>query len=82
MPASHIQWPPAEFVGRQKVAEFQTRRGVERIFRLESTLLHIGRGSGGAVWTAVSKQAGPERSDNDQAAWKHFQINVKVQIEH
>ena len=49
MPASHIQWSPAEFVDRQKVAEFQTRQGVERIFRLKSTLSHIGRGSGGAL---------------------------------
>ena len=48
---SHIQRSPAEFVDRQKVAEIQIRQGVERIFRLKSTLLHFGRGSGGALRT-------------------------------
>ena len=45
MPTSHIQRSPAEFVDRPKVA---IRQGVERIFRLKSTLSHFGRGSGGA----------------------------------
>ena len=38
MPTSHIQRSPAEFVDRQKVAEFQIRQGVdgvEGIFSLE-----------------------------------------------
>ena len=48
MPASRMQRSPAEFVDHQKVAEFQTRQGVERIFRLKSTLSHLGQGSGGA----------------------------------
>ena len=52
MPRSHIQRSPAEFVDRQKVAEIQIRQGVERIFRLKSTLSHDGRGSGGALWTS------------------------------
>ena len=47
MPSSHIQRSPAEFVDRQKVAEFC--QGVERIFRLKSTLSHFGRGKGAAV---------------------------------
>lgn len=48
MPASHIQRSSAELVDRQKVAELQTRQAVEIIFRLKSTLSHIGRGSVGA----------------------------------
>ena len=44
MPTSHIQRSPAEFVDRPNVAEFHIRQGVERIFRLKSTLSHFGRG--------------------------------------
>ena len=48
MPASHIQRSPAEFkfVDRQKVVEFQTRQGVERIFRFKYTLSHFWTGLG------------------------------------
>ena len=46
---SHIQRSPAKFVDRQKVAKFQIRQGVERVFPLKSTLSHFGRGSGGAL---------------------------------
>ena len=38
LPTSHIQRSPAEFVDRPKVAEFNIRQGVDRIFRLKSTL--------------------------------------------
>ena len=57
MPRSHIQRSPAEFVDRQKVAEIQIRQGIERIFRLKSTLSHFGRGSGGALWTSRPARA-------------------------
>ena len=52
MPTSHIQRSPAEFVDHPNVVEFHIRQGVERIFRLKSTLSHFGRGSGGALWTS------------------------------
>ena len=43
---SHIQRSPAEIVDRPNVAEFQIRRGVERIFCLKCIPCHIlGRGS-------------------------------------
>lgn len=46
MPASHIQRSPAEFVYRQKVAEFQNRRGVERIFRWKPSAIN---------WTGIRR---------------------------
>ena len=72
MSTPHIQPSPADSVVRQKVAEFQTRQGVERIFRLKSTLSHFGRGSGGALWNyrpaPVSKLTGVGRSSLDVRA--------------
>ena len=52
MPTWYIQRSPAEFVDRPKVTEFYMRQGVERFFRLKSTLSHFGRGSEGALWTS------------------------------
>ena len=52
--------------------QFQIRHGVERIFRLKSTLSHFRRGSGGALWTSrpapVSKLTGVGRSPLDITA--------------
>ena len=56
MPIRHVIIPqsPAEFVDRQKVAEFQIRQGVARIFRLKSCPCHISDGAREAPFEQVA----------------------------
>ena len=47
---------PAEFVDRPKVAEFQIRQGVERIFRLKSIPCHISDGAREASFEQIARR--------------------------